>query len=415
MPSESAMALFTDRLRLLGDDLRGDPGARVLRLRPGMDGRASYAAVRAHGPLVRSRRGLLFTATWTTANAVLRSGEFRAVPTMVSGRSGGHADADFVHPLDEAFFSLNPPRHTELRAMTAPWFSREQTKKVTEHLDEDVDACLRTLAGRHSVDLVSALAEPVPVTTVCRLLGLHLGDMSLFVRWGRTVAAVLDGPRSRAEWRRIRQVYSEMTHYFRRHVSARRNAEGLVAGLAERCPHLLSERDVIATSGMLLLAGFVTTVNLIGNALHTLLRAPEHREKAAGDWAAVVEETLRHSSPVRYVVRRACEDTEVEGYTVAARTPVVVLLAGANRDPSVFERPDEFDVHRRGASRHLTFGAGIHYCLGASLARAEAQTVLRRFFERYPGATLAAGVTPRASRVLHGPAQLPVRLTGRGS
>ncbi|MFF6824791.1 cytochrome P450 [Streptomyces longwoodensis] len=91
---------------------------------------------------------------------------------------------------------------------------------------------------------------------------------------------------------------------------------------------------------------------------------------------------------------------------------MVVLLAGANRDPSVFGRPDEFDVRRRDASRHLTFGAGIHYCLGASLARAEAQTVLRRFFERYPGATLAADATPRQSRVLHGPARLPVRLTG---
>jgi cytochrome P450 len=410
MPDDTAAALLAARIRLLQDDLRGDLGAHILRLRPGTDGYASYAAVRARGPLVRSRRGLLFTATWTTANAVLRSGDFGTVPTMVSGQNGNRVTEDLVHPLDEAFFSLDPPRHTELRATVAPWFTRDRLQKVTEHLEEDIDARLRGLAGRGSVDLVSTLAEPVPVTTVCRLLSLPVEDMPLITRWGRHVAALLDGPRTRADVRRIQRVYTEMTRYFRLHASAGRSTEGLMTGLTERCPGLLSERDVIATCGMMLLAGFVTTVNLIGNALQALLQEPRRREEAAGNWAAVVEETLRHSSPVQYVVRRARTTTEVDGHKVTAGTPVVVLLAGANRDPAVFERPDDFEVNRPGPSRHLDFGAGIHYCLGATLARTEAQTVLRRFFEYYPDATPAAGRVARPSRVLYGPARLPVHL-----
>ncbi|MEE1928869.1 cytochrome P450 [Streptomyces sp. TRM 70351] len=414
MPSETRLALLTDRLRLFQDHLRGDPGAHILRLRPGADGYGAYSAIRSRGPLVRSRRGLLFTATWSTANAILRSGDFGAVPTMVSGQKGGRMDEDFVHPLDEAFFSLDPPRHTRLRAAVTPWFSPDRLKKLIEHMEEDVDDCLRPLAGQDGVDLVGTLAEPVPITTVCRLLGVPRQDVPLFTRWGRDVAATLDGPRSPRDFRRTRRVYTEMTRYFRRHAWAERdNAEGLMTGLAAHCPTRLSERDVIATCGMMLLAGFVTTVNLIGNALCALLLDPHQKERSAGDWSAIVEETLRHSSPVQYVVRRARRTTDVQGHRVTAGTPVVVLLAGANRDPSVFEHPDEFNVHRPGAGRHLTFGAGIHYCLGVSLARAEARTVLSRFFEYYPEATLAGAITPRPSRVLHGPARLPVRLTAR--
>jgi cytochrome P450 len=394
----------------------GDIGARILCLAPGADGHRLYRQIRQRGPLVPSRDGLLFTASWAVADAILRSRDFGAVPTMVSGGDLLPRDADLVHPLDDAFFSLDPPRHTQLRAAVIPSFSRRCAAAWSAHIGQVVESRLDAIADRDSADLIQTLAEPVPLLTVCWLLGLTTTDVATFTRWADVITNLMDGPRTPEQAARIRGVCVEMTAYFRRHIATTRRQprlKGLVADLAARCPADLDEHDVIATSGMMLLAGFATTVNLIGSGLHALISDPRQRSAADGNWDAVVEEALRHSGPVQYVVRRAKRPTTISGIHIPVRTPVVILLAAANRDPSVFAHPDRFDPSRGNLGQHLSFGTGIHYCIGTSLARAETRTVLSRFFTRYPNATLSGPATPRPSRVLHGPCTLPVQLNTR--
>jgi cytochrome P450 len=408
------LRLAADRARLAFDDrVRADPGARVLRLPPGDDGYPLYDAIRTRGDIVRSRSGLAFTASYSTASRILRSSEFGAVPTGVSrrGRTG------LIHPLDDAFLTMDPPRHTTLRAVVAPAFGRSSIEALTGHIEETVDRHLDALATGTVVDLVKELIEPIPTSTICHLLGLPPSDIPKFVTWGRILATLIDGPRTPDEIRHTQAVLTEMTHYLRRRIHrpdpTHPAGEHLLDHLAQRCPADLTATDTIATAGMLLLGGFTTTVNLLGNAVLALQQHPKCRPDSRAAADAAVEETLRFDAPVQYVVRAAKIDTSIGPAAVPAGTPVVVLLAGANRDPAVFDHPDRFDPGRPNARSHLALGAGIHFCLGAALARLEAGITLHHLYRRYTLRLAGPDIHRIPSRGLRGLAHLPVRLSSR--
>ncbi len=175
----------------------------------------------------------------------------------------------------------------------------------------------------------------------------------------------------------------------------------------------LSERELQATAGLVLAAGFETTVNLLGNGIRMLLDHPEQLEMLAARpelWPNAVEEILRLDSPVQMSARFARHDVEVAGTRIERGELVVLHLAGANRDPKVFTDPHRFDIERDNAGKHLSFSGGRHFCLGAALARAEGEVGLRTFFQRYPGAQLAGDGSRRDTRVLRGWSTLPIRL-----
>ena len=175
----------------------------------------------------------------------------------------------------------------------------------------------------------------------------------------------------------------------------------------------LDDEELVATAGLVLAAGFETTVNLLGSGIRLLLDHPDQLELLLAEpdrWPNAVEEILRLESPVQLTARIADVDADVADQTVAAGEAVVLYLAGANRDPAVFPDPHRFDVTRDNAGRHLSFSGGRHFCLGAALARAEGEVGLRTFFERHPGAALAGSGRRRDTRVLRGWATLPVRL-----
>lgn len=413
--STSSLRLAADRARLRVDDrILGDLGARVLRLPPGGNGYPLYDAIRARGDIVPSRRGLAFTASHTVASRILRStAEFGAVPTGVSRkRSDG-----LVHPLDDAFLVMDPPRHTALRAVVAPAFSRSAIATLATHIEETVDRLLDNLPHGKVIDLVDAFIEPIPTSTICRLLGLPPTDIPRFVAWGRILTTLVDGPRTPAEAQRTRAVLTEMTHYLRRRIHrpdpARPAGEQLLDHLARRCPADLTALDTVATAGMLLLGGFTTTVNLLGNAILALQQHPRHQPDSRSAADAAAEEALRFDSPVQYVVRVAKTTTTIGTQPLPAGTPVVVLLAGANRDPKVFDRPNQFDPGRPNARAHLALGAGIHFCLGAALARLEAGIALHHLYRRYTVRLAGPDIHRTPSRGLRGLAHLPVRLTPR--
>jgi cytochrome P450 len=175
----------------------------------------------------------------------------------------------------------------------------------------------------------------------------------------------------------------------------------------------LTELELKALAGLVLAAGFETTVNLLGNGIRMLLDHPEHLETLAARpelWPNTVEEILRLDSPVQMSARMAVRDTDVAGTAVRAGELIVIHLAGANRDPRVFTDPHRFDIERENAGRHLSFGGGRHFCLGSALARAEGEVGLRAFFERFPDARLAGEGVRRDTRVLRGWSTLPIAL-----
>jgi cytochrome P450 len=177
-------------------------------------------------------------------------------------------------------------------------------------------------------------------------------------------------------------------------------------------PHL-NDTELQALAGLVLAAGFDTTVNLLGNGIRMLLDTPEHLETLAARpelWPSAVEEILRLDSPVQMSARMARHDTEVAGTLVKRGEMVVIHLAGANRDPKVFDDPHRFDIERENAGKHLSFSGGRHFCLGAALARAEGEVGLRTLFERYPDARLAGDGSRRDTRVLRGWSSLPISL-----
>ena len=181
----------------------------------------------------------------------------------------------------------------------------------------------------------------------------------------------------------------------------------------------LNNDELQALAGLVLAAGFETTVNLLGNGIRMLLDAPQHLETLAARpelWPNAVEEILRLESPVQMSARVACKDADVAGTRVGKDELVIIHLAGANRDPKVFDDPHRFDIERDNAGRHLSFSGGRHFCLGAALARAEGEVGLRTFFDRYPEARLAGAGSRRDTRVLRGWSSLPVELgTARDS
>lgn len=400
-----------EKARLFSDVLRGDPGARILWARPGTDRHRQYEKVRAAGALATSRRGLLFTASHALSHQVLTSSDFGPAPIGASARRRKETgDTTLVHPVDDSFLKLEPPRHTELRSLVAPTFHRRELADLGPRIEKVVGHCLNELPRGRVTDLVTAYAEAVPTAMISHILGLPHTDAPRFAAWGNVLASLLDGARTAQERQRSHALVTEMTAYFKdrlNHVD--QQSAGLIAGLAQQCPARLTLREAIATCSMLLVGGFGTTTHLIGNALHTLLRQP-HLRPADGDYTPVIEESLRYDAPVQYVVRVAKTDTRLAGRTITAGTPIVLLLAAANRDPEIFTDPHVFDPQRREPHRHLTFGAGIHFCIGAALARAEATVAVQHFFERYPNAQLAGKAAPLHSRALHGLRWLPVVL-----
>lgn len=400
-----------EKARLFSDVLRGDPGARILWARPGSDRHRQYEKVRARGTLATSRRGLLFTASHALSHHVLTSSDFGPAPIGASARRrNATGDVTLVHPVDDSFLKLEPPRHTELRSLVAPTFHRRGLAGLGPRIEKIVAHCLDELPRGQVTDLITNYAEAVPMAMISHILGLPDTDAPRFAAWGNTLASLLDGARTEQERQRSRALVTEMTAYFREHLNhADPQDAGLITGLAQQCPDQLTLREAIATCSMLLVGGFGTATHLLGNTLHTLLRQP-HLRPADGDYTTVIEESLRYDTPVQYVVRVAKADTRLAGRAVTAGTPLVVLLAAANRDPEIFSDPHVFDPQRREPHRHLTFGAGIHFCIGAALARAEAAVAVRRFFERYPNAHIAGKVVPLHSRALHGLRRLPALL-----
>jgi cytochrome P450 PksS len=323
-------------------------------------------------------------------------------------------------PLTRNMLDVDPPDHTRLRALVQKAFTPRVVEQVRERIQKLTDHLLDTASEQGRMDLVRDYALPIPTTIIAEMLGVPVEDRHKFHRWSRVI--VQSNP---SGWRMVRAIPNVwmFLRYIRKLVKTRRARpqDDLVSALVqvEEAGDQLSEDELLAMVFLLLIAGHETTVNLIGNGTLALLEHPDQMEKLREDPELIkpgVEELLRHSGPLETATERFTrEAVTVANVTIPRGELVYAVLASANRDERQFPNPDAIDITRE-PNRHLAFGLGIHYCLGAPLARLEAQIAFDTLLRRVSGLRLA--VAPEALRwrrglVLRGLEALPVQLSSR--
>jgi cytochrome P450 len=320
-------------------------------------------------------------------------------------------------PEGRPFLFLDPPDHTRLRGLVSKAFTPRVIEGLRPRIHSLVDSLLAGAAARGGLEVIEEFAYPLPVVVISEMLGVPPEDHEQFKAWSRVLARALD-PEFMATQEQIDerlQAFMEFAQYFFGLFAARRAEprDDLITALvqAEEAGDKLTEAELLSTCILLLVAGHETTVNLIGNGVLALLRDPDQAAKWRAQPALTknaVEEILRYDPPVQLTGRIAMADLEIGGHPIAKGEQALVLIGSANRDPAQFTEPDRLDLARPDP-RHLSFGFGIHHCLGAPLARLEGQVALEAFVTRFPGAELMTDAPEyKENVVLRGLAALPV-------
>ncbi|HLY33837.1 MAG TPA: cytochrome P450 [Jatrophihabitantaceae bacterium] len=380
-----------------------------------------YAGLRALGPLA-GNRVVGASAHHAVVNDVLRNDAFLAnpggAPTRFLERLMTSAiDPRALGPVDvPSLLSIHPPQHTRIRRLVTHAFTPRAIAGYSDQIRDIANGLADRAATRGGrFDLVADYASQLPVAVIAQIMGIPSEMHADLLRIGNDAALTLDPALTYRDFRRADLAIRESAVMLGDHITTLRRNPGddLLSELVQinQDGDRLSDEELRVNTLLLLGAGFETTVNLIGNAVALLIEHRDQLEALQADpsgWPNAVDEVLRYDSPVQVTVRVANRDTEVAGRPVPAGRAIVLMLGAANRDPDVFADPDRFDVTRPDARLHLAFSAGIHYCLGAQLARLEAAIALQTLFERFPDLTLAGPGTRRTTRVLHGYEHLPV-------
>ncbi len=386
--------------------IRGDLFSRLVSPGDRTDPYALYEQLRAEGDLVPTRLGNYSTTRHRICQEVLRSRSFGVSP--LDGVDQVHGEL-----IDLSLLTINPPDHTRIRRLAAPAFTPRRLDGYIPLIDTAIDELLDDCERRGRFDLMADFASPLPITVMTQLLGLP-NDPERFRRLGSTIARALDGVWSVRQARAVAAADAELARLFSALLAERtgdRSGDDLVAGLVGEQGHRLSESELASLTRLLLIAGFETTVNAIGNGVRWLLHDRSQWELLVSEperAAAVTEEVLRFDPPVQQTVRVAHRDVELAGTRIEKDQWVVTLLAAANRDPDVFVDPDRFDITRSDAGEHLAFSGGIHYCLGSPLARLELSRALRALAVRFPSLRCDGPLVMRPGTTLRGPERLPV-------
>jgi cytochrome P450 len=391
-------------------DFPGDPYTRYRRLR-------ERAPVYFH-PVFRA----WFLTRYDDIQRVLRDPTFsvRRSETAMFRRL---IPVDSLSPailgmLRNNLLMIDPPDHTRIRNLVTKAFTPRRVEGLRPRIQALVDELLESAAEAEAFDFVRDFAYPLPVTVIAEILGFPTRDREDLKRWSDDLAALLDPVNALDQLEAIERSFAELSAYLSAAVEERRRrpSDDLLSALvsAEEAGDRLGGEELASLAGLLLGAGHETTANLLGNAVVALLRNPGERKRLHEQpelMPSAVEEFLRFDSPVQATDRIAGEDVEIGGHRIRRGQFAVLLLGAGNRDPERFAEPDRLDVGRTD-NRHLAFGQGTHFCLGAHLARVEAEIALGSFLRRFPDFDGSPEVRWRESRTLHGPIALPVALQG---
>jgi len=352
---------------------------------------------------------------WADCEAVLRD------PRWSSSPEHRPTDNSYTLPVDanevglKTLLFLDPPDHTRLSRLVSKAFTPRRLESIREHVGEILDELLRDVRPGEPFDVISTFAYPLPLIVICELMGVPLEDRHQFEGWSYDATRLLDGDIDEETFNKGLLASMYFLNYFNHLFTIRRANPGddLLSGLlaVEESGDVLSEEELRSIVMLLFLAGHETTVNLIGNGLFALMQQRDQWELFCSDPAGLapgaVEELLRFDGPVHVTGRIATEEVEIAGRVFPKQSQVVTLLAAANRDPERFPDPDSLDITRTD-NHHLTFSHGIHYCLGAALARLEGQVAIGSLIRRFPDVELAAPPVYRDHFVLRGLTELRV-------
>ncbi len=388
-----------------------------------------YEAAREAEAVHRTPIGSWLVTRWDDVHATLRrpgtsvddakatgpTSERRAAMVEAAGRTVSRPRGR------EAILNLDPPDHTRLRSLVSKAFTPRAVERIRVRSGQLVDGVLDDLATREGpVDLIAELAFPLPFTVITELLGMPEGDRDQLRDWSHTITKTLDPLLAISHAAEIFDASDHMEEVVAEAIRWKRTRDDddLLTALirAEDEGDVLSDTELIDNVTLLYLAGHETTVNLIGNGTKALLDHPDQLERLAADpdlTPNAIEELLRYDSPVQFSRRILLEPFEIAGVPIPAGDLVMTGLGSANRDPRKFgPTAGELDLGRADAREHVSFGSGVHHCLGAALARLEGQEAIGRLVRRFPAMTAAEAPTHNGRLVLRGWDHLPIVLHG---
>lgn len=380
----------------------------------------AFARARAVAPVQwHEGLGLWLSFTHAESNAVLRD---RRLGRVWSDKAPAERFESFNLIHRNAILEMEPPHHTRLRRLISTAFARGHVERLRPWVEalagRLVDGLLEESGGGRSVDLLPGMAEQLPVAVIAELLGVPDADRPLLRPWSNAIVKMYEYERTREREDDAERAADEFVTYLRALAAERRRSPG-----EDLVSHLVSVRDsegdrltedeLVTTCILLLNAGHEATVNVTGNGTLALLRNPDQLRRLRADRSllpAAIEELMRFDSPLQLFERTATADVEIGGITVRQGQKIAALLGAANRDPAVFAEPDTLDVGR-AENPHISFGAGVHFCIGAPLARVELQATFGALLDRTSSLELGGEPVRRPEFVIRGLAELPVVLS----
>lgn len=402
---------------------RGDPLAQLLiDTNRGNDIYPLIEQIRARG-----RVSLVERVGWVSADAqivreVLRDGRFRTSkprdrsPFRIVQWILAKTDPDVLNGVEPpSMLVTDPPEHTRLRRLVSRAFTPRALDGLRTRIHEIADELLRGLKGSAECDLITEYTSQIPIAVIAEMLAIPRDETRDLHAIGESASRLL--ATTAASWRDFREAMKalrEFEQYLVAHIE-RLSQDDAANSILSDVIHDgdLTDVEIRMLAALLLGAGFITTTHVFGKAVVALVRHPDQLAELCANpegWPNAIEEILRYDTTVQMSARVAIEHVDIQGYAIGAGEAILLLLGGANRDPAVFEHPDIFDTTRTNAREQLSFGSGVHACLGAALARMELHIGLQSLFEHFPQLTLAGEPTFNDSILLHGLKHLPVSL-----
>ena len=362
-----------------------------------------YERIRAAGPVSKSRVIEWVSPSWELCRQVLRDKRF-----------GMHPAEAATHSQDVmmSFHHLNPPDHTRLRRLVSPAFGPRQMDGYRQRAETVGNRLLDALEGR-PFDLVSDFATPYSITLVAELLGIPEDRWAAFAAFAAVLGTSFDGASTVRHARELDAANAALQRLFIDLFALRRRepTDDIISAIVAAEGAEITPDEMVPMCSMLLLAGFDSSANMIGNGVLALLANHDQWDALRADpslASGATDESLRYDSPVQQAMRYALEDVEIGGVVVRKGERFVNLIGAANRDPERFDAPATFDIRRRDAHEHLSFSAGIHFCLGHALARLEGEVAFATLAQRLPTLHLTGRVVRRSATTLRGPTRMPV-------